>query len=202
MVWLACFAAIKGLVRNRSESRLVTAAQKSDPTAFDQLVSENSPSLKRFIARRVNQADRDDILQETWLAAWENLSTFDGSCRFRTWVYAICFHKIQDYWRREQCRPPTGCVHDAMGATAYLPPEFAGIDLRESMREMWEAYSPEQRDLLRMYYADGLTLNEISRILGRNLNTVKYQFYRAHEVAAKMLPDDEGTEILREGVRA
>jgi RNA polymerase sigma-70 factor (ECF subfamily) len=181
-------AAIGGFARNAGESRLVSAARNRDRLAFDRLVSEFTPALRPFISRRVGAGDREDVLQDTWLAAWEALPRFDGGCQFRTWLFSICFHKIQDYWRREQCRPLSEGILDADGRGAYLPREFGSIEVRESIRHIWEACTPAQRELLRLYYADGLTLQEISTVLGRKLSTVKYQFYRAHETAAKLLP--------------
>ncbi len=112
--------------------------------------------------------------------------------RLRAWLFSICFHKIQDHWRKEHQRPPSGQIEDAEGKTAYLPAEFANVDLRESLQEFWRSCTPDQRELLRMYYSDGLTLNEISTVLGRNLNTVKYQFYRAHSDAKEKLLSSEG----------
>ncbi len=49
-----------------------------------------------------------------------------------------------------------------------------------------------QREVLELYYYAELTLPEIAAALGRNLNTVKYQFYRAHALAAEGLAAEEG----------
>lgn len=182
-------SAMAAIARRRPEDALLRAARNRDRDAFADLMAVHREPLRRFVARRVNEGDREDVLQETWLAAWESLPSFDCSGSFRTWLFSICFHKIQDHWRREHCRPPSSDIVDAEGRTAYLPREYAAVELRESMREFWESCTPEQRELLRMYYADGLTLKEISALLNRNLNTVKYQFYRVHATAAERLPE-------------
>jgi DNA-directed RNA polymerase specialized sigma24 family protein len=83
--------------------------------------------------------------------------------------------------------PPSAQIFDTEALATYFPGDFAQVDLRESLRGFWESCSPDQRELLRLYYGDGLTLAEISAILSRNLNTVKYQFYRAHEEASRTL---------------
>ena len=138
------------------------------------------------------------MLQDTWLAAWESLPSFDGSCDFRTWIHSICYHKIQDHWRREHGRPQTAALPDSEPKAAYVPKEFASIDLREALREFWEACTPDQKELLRMYYSDGLTLKEIGTILNRNLSTVKYQFYRVHEIAGPILRGESRVLLARE----
>ena len=173
--------------RGRSEGSLVRAAQRRDREAFRDLMNLHADSLKRFVSRRVNESDREDVLQDTWLAAWENLESFDCSDRFRTWLFSICFHKIQDHWRREHRRPPSAVYAPHDDGPSYMPREFSRVELREAMREFWESCTPEQREMLTMYYSDGLTLKEMSQVLRLNLNTVKYQFYRAHETANRAL---------------
>ena len=57
--------------------------------------------------------------------------------------------------------------------------------VRAALSELPEA----QREVLELYYYAELTLAEIADSLGRNLNTVKHQFYRAHAMAADRLPE-------------
>jgi len=136
-------------------------------------------------------ADVDDVLQDTWLAAWERLPTLDEDRRFRAWVFTICYHKIQDSWRRKHSWAAADLGRYAEFEPTYFPREFSQVELRECLDSFWKACPVEQQEVLRMYYGDHLTLSEICQILGRNLNTVKYQFYRAHELAASKLPDFE-----------
>lgn len=189
---LLSFATGSLVFRGRSESVLLRAARRRDREAFDRLRETHTPALRKFAARRLPASDVDDVLQDTWIAVWEALPNFEGDAKFRTWVYSICFHKVQDHWRREHYRPPSASLADAEGRAAYLPKEFSNIELRQALDRFWTSCSSDQRELMRMYYADGLTLKEIGHVLGRNLNTVKYQFYRVHELAAKELPDDAG----------
>lgn len=173
------------LASGRREASLANAAKRRDQEAFSELVSQNREHVRRFIARRVRDLDRDDVLQETWIRAWEAFPRFDGRSTVRTWLLSVCYHTIQDYWRREHLRPTRVEIFET--ESSYMPAEFARVELREAMRGYWNSCTPTQRELLSMYYSDGLALPEISRILNRNLNTVKYQFYRAHQEARERL---------------
>lgn len=175
------------LTGSGTEARLVRAAQARDSEAFADLMRKYGPSLRRFAARRVPAKDCDDVLQETWVAAWEGISSFDDNSKLRTWLFSICYHKIQDHWRREHRVPAAADSFDAEAGAAYFPAGYKQVDLRESLRGFWEGCTLDQRELLRLYYSDGLTLREIGQVLGRNLNTVKYQFYRVHEAAGRSL---------------
>lgn len=172
-----------------AENDLAKAVRGGDRMAFEQLTSRHSESVRRFLHRRVPQTDAEDVYQETMLAAWEHFSKFSGTGRFRTWLFAVCVNKIKDYWRRQQRLSPEFSM-DVSEAALYLQPEFAEIDLKETLREAWGGLTPSQQELLELYYGAELTLQEISRVLGRNLSTVKYQFYRAHELAAERITPD------------
>ena len=175
------------LVGGGTEGRLVRAARARDAEAFADLMHKYAPALRRFAARRVPAKDCDDVLQDTWIAAWEGISSFDDNSKLRTWLFSICYHKIQDHWRREHRTPAAADSFDADAGAAYFPAAYKQVDLRESLREFWEGCTDDQRELLRLYYSDGMTLREISEMLARNLNTVKYQFYRVHENANRSL---------------
>jgi len=157
----------------------------------------NALALRRFVSKRLPAADVDDVLQDTWLAAWERVASFDGDSKFRAWAFSICHHKVQDYWRRHHSKSAQVRESFEDGSSTYVPKEFAQVELRECLSSFWSACPSDQREVLLMYYGDGLTLKEIGEILGRNLNTVKYQFYRAHDLAAGMLPDSE--RLIGEG---
>ncbi len=178
--------------RARPESSLVRAARKGDKDAFQELMQIYAEPLRRFVSRWVPTVDLDDVLQEAWVSIWQSLPTVDGELKFRQWAFSICYHKVHDYWRREHTRNSNGIMPLRDSQRAYVPKEFEQIELRDTIEGFWKSCTQEQREVLAMVYGDGFTLKEASEVLGRNLNTVKYQFYRAHELAAEKLPDLNG----------
>ena len=195
----ALFVAASAMTRlgRRSSSAMVRAAKSGDREAFEELIDLYSEPLRRFCLRRVEAGDVDDVLQETWLAAWDGLRLFERDDNFKAWVFSICFKKIQDHWRRHHASHP----HLRMGIPADVPyssKEYARLELQESLSGFWNSCSADQREILTLYYSDRLTLNEISRVVGRNLSTVKYQFYRVHDQAAKDLAEVAGVLLQKE----
>jgi RNA polymerase sigma-70 factor (ECF subfamily) len=190
--WLAatlCLGLGFSFFRLKSDGSLVRAAKARDREAFQELMSRYAEPLRKFASRRLPSAEVEDALQETWITIWERIGSLEEERQFRPWAFTICIHKIHDHWRRSTVRATAA---DGLSEEpAYFPKAFAQVELRESFAEFWADCQPEQREVIGMYYADGLTLKEISQILGRNLNTVKYQFYRAHELAESRLPSAE-----------
>lgn len=166
------------------EAVRVRAARRGDRRAFDSLVHAYERPLRGFLVRRVGFEAADDVLQETWLAAWHAMPNFAARSRFKAWLFGIALHKATDA-RRAQGRTQAEAWSDM--AENQIPAgrdPFADADLKHSVQAVLVQILPVQREVLELYYYADLTLPEIAESLGRNLNTVKYQFYRAHAQAA------------------
>ena len=66
---------------------------------------------------------------------------------------------------------------------------YAAADRAQAVRAALAGLPEAQQEVLELYFYAELTLPEIAEMLGRNLNTVKYQFYRAHAQAALALKE-------------
>lgn len=180
------------LLEAREESCLIDAARQGDRGAFDLLVQAQMPTLNRFLAGRLGRGGDavEDIVQETLLGAWTALPTFEPRVRFRTWLLRIAANKTADYLRsvvrRDRYEEPLESENAVMSSENLE----AASERRGMIRQALSQLSDPQREVIEMYYYAELTLPEISRLTGRNLNTVKYQFYAAHTAAAATLKED------------
>src|SRR5205085_12174222 len=76
------------------ESQLVSKARGGDPEAFNELVNRYERKIFR-LAKHITQNDEDaeDVLQETFLKAYEHLDTFQGNSKFYTWIVRIAVNE-------------------------------------------------------------------------------------------------------------
>jgi RNA polymerase sigma-70 factor (ECF subfamily) len=169
------------------EERLISAAQRGDRRAFDALVRSHQTILRGFLARRVGPEAVDDILQDTWIAAWAALPKFSRRSRFKAWLLGIAVHKAQDYHRARGRSPVEPLLEETEVGQPNQPDPYAAIELRHTIKALLARLPNAQREVLEMYYYAELTLPEIAAALERNQNTVKYQFYRAHAQVAEGL---------------
>lgn len=183
------------------DAGLVEAARRGDRRAFDMLVSTYQAQLKGFIGRRVGAEAVDDLAQDVWIGVWNALPRFERRACFRTFLYGVAVHKCMDYHRGQKrsgggissSALTEGVMNAALSAsptgdmTAYKTPEelYAAAESRETVRIVVDTLPQAQREVLDLYYWAELTLPEIARVLDRNLNTVKYQFYRGHDLVAQ-----------------
>ncbi len=163
-----------------TETQLIRSAQAGDRVAFDRLVRLHADDLTRFVAKRVNPECLDDVVQNTWIAAWSSIERFSIKAKFRTWLFAIALNKCHDVYRQRAA--PDQLVDQGKDEEAY-----SQIDLKSSVGLVLDQLEEQHRELLDLYYFEDLTMPEIAQVTGRNLNTVKYQFYRAHQEFARIM---------------
>uniref|UniRef100_A0A8H2JJU4 Sigma-70 family RNA polymerase sigma factor n=1 Tax=Mycolicibacterium mucogenicum DSM 44124 TaxID=1226753 RepID=A0A8H2JJU4_MYCMU len=91
------------MLNSLPDETLARRAQRGDTAAFDALVVRHAPALLRFVSNTYPEsADCDDIVQETFIAAWKSLPTFAFRSQFRTWLYALASRKTIDTLRRRR----------------------------------------------------------------------------------------------------
>ncbi len=163
-----------------TESALLVRARRGNREAFDGLVRLHEPMLRRFLSRQNLSDGLEDVLQEAFLAAWIALPGFEPRVRFKTWLYRIALNKAMDAHRRtldivplDELALPAADVWDRVESALWV---------RELLAELPDL----QRLILELYYFDDLTLEETALVLDRNLNTVKYHFYKAHTRAFRL----------------
>ncbi|MBD0275695.1 MAG: sigma-70 family RNA polymerase sigma factor [Acetobacteraceae bacterium] len=204
-------------VHGEGEGALVEAARRGDRGAFDTLVGSYRAQLRGFLLRRVGAEAVDDLMQEVWVASWLAMPRFQRRACFRTYLYSIAVNKCMDHHRAQSRAAAAfgtnGGVNGGGGgdgadglpeaalalaadpaASRMRSPEelYAAAELRETVRRLIDRLPPAQREVLDLYYYAELTLPEIAGALKRNLNTVKYQFYRAHDLVGQGMTQIEG----------
>jgi RNA polymerase sigma-70 factor (ECF subfamily) len=80
---------------------LVSAVLRKDRKATAEFVNTYTDAVYSFVRRRLSpRVDLvDDLVQEVFIAAWENLQSFRGVSPLRAWLLGIARHKVEDYYR-------------------------------------------------------------------------------------------------------
>lgn len=187
-------------VSESHEAGWVEAARQGDRRAFDALAAQHIGPLRGFLARRVPASALEDVLQETLLGAWMGLPRFQPDVSFKAWLYRIALNKAADRSRADARRAlQETTIGNGDEWWADTSSDLAGsVERKHWVASLLAGLPPVQREVIEMYYYAELTLPDIAQLLGRNLNTVKYQFYRAHELAAQAMDSAARTEEERE----
>lgn len=161
-------------------------AQAGSSAAFGQLVREHQQGLRAFLRRLGgNIAEADDVAQDTFVFAWENLHRFDAARDFRPWLFAIAWRKYRERrrgWRRLLARETRYAAERAM--TMEADPGLA-LDLAAACAVL----PPEQRAAILLCLGLDFTHAEAAEALALPLGTVKSHVTRGREKLAAFLGD-------------
>ncbi len=84
---------------------LASRARQGDHHAFESLIGRHKENLYRLVRRYVgNSDDAYDLLQDTFIAVWENLHRYDTDRSFLAWTSTIAMNKCRDFSRRQRFR--------------------------------------------------------------------------------------------------
>lgn len=160
---------------------LLRAAADGDLSAVRVLYERHAPWLTGRLMRRCN--DREvvvDVVQDTFLAMWQDAATWRSDGEVAGWLWGIAFRRMVSRLRQ---RKQTVLMPEWDGAaTGMLPAAEDQVlldveygDLGTALRRL----SPEFRAVVQACVLDGLTTREASRLLGVRENTVKTRLHRA-----------------------
>jgi RNA polymerase sigma-70 factor, ECF subfamily len=177
-----------------SDGELVERARKGDRDAFRELVERYQRKIATLALGMLrNREDALDVVQETFTKAFQSLDRFKGDAGFYTWTYRIAVNLCIDHQRREAKMPlATPDPHES-GDRAADPvallvdgaeqgdPFQRTLD-SEIARRLSEAIAeltPEHRAVILLREVDGLSYEEISRVLDCPKGTVMSRLHYA-----------------------
>ncbi len=153
--------------------------------ASSDLIASYAPALYRFVARLVGQdADAEDVLQQTFAAAIGNVGRFQGSAeKLRSWVFTIAYRAAMDNLRGRKRIVPL----DEIEIEAPAEP----VDLetpRAELKAAFESLAPGDQQILTLKFQDGFENAEIAKILAITPNHAGVLLFRAKQNLRKAMP--------------
>ena len=101
---------------------LAAAAALGDRTAFETIVRRYGPLLYGYVRRMIaDHSSVDDVVQETFVAAWRQIDGYRGDATLKTWLFRICDRKVIDSRRLRYAAPIDDRLLDPVDASARRP---------------------------------------------------------------------------------
>ena len=161
------------------DERLVRACQGGEREAFSGLVERYQRDVYRLCYRYVNNHhDANDMAQEAFLKAFRALPSFRGDSSFSTWLYRIAVNTCLNF--RQSRRAPYEPLSEEL--PDLTPPVALSIEEGEraaSVRAAVAKLPEKQRATLILKLYHELTHEEVARILGSSVGTVKANLFHA-----------------------
>ena len=176
------------------DAALVRRSLGGDQEAFGVLVSRHARSILSVTSRMLGPAaDAEDVAQDTFVAAFKSLASFQFDAKFSTWLYRIAVNKCTDALR---ARRPTVSLDETGddGQTAWETAdeetpqwELEQVELAWELDKGIQALPHLYRESFVLKHIEGLGYDEMSEILGVNRDTLKMRVYKARTILCQSL---------------
>lgn len=168
-------------------AQIARGLRARNPDVLDRLIEAYQFRLFRYLLLLTgNRASAEDFFQETWLRVLERGHQYDGRWKFESWLFTVARNLVIDRMRRKR----------EQSLDALLDPENSGpprelpgkgpspfdelLAQEQTRRAGWamEQLPAAYREVLNLRFQEDLQLDEIARITGGNLSSVKSRLYR------------------------
>ncbi|RKU19172.1 hypothetical protein C6503_08110 [Candidatus Poribacteria bacterium] len=180
-----------------NDAQLIQRVLEGDDTAFSALVKKYQKPVHALVWRKIGDFHiAEDITQDTFLKAYQKLSTLKKPQRFASWLYVIATNDCKMWIRKK--RLSTQSLED-INSTALESATYSGYVIAENEQETAEAQrevvkkllaklQESERTVITLHYLGGMTYKEISEFLGVSVGTIKTRVYRARRRLKKEEP--------------
>ena len=184
------------------DKQLVRRAQEGDLSAFDELIRRYQERVYATVYHMTsNHEDANDLTQETFVKAYKALSSFKGDSGFFTWVYRIAVNKTINFLKQKKNRHNGFSLND-LDFNAEHDPDLVALvsdknprrdmgltELQEKLNEALQKLSEVHRLVVTLHDIQGLSHEEIGKIMDCNPGTVRSRLFYARQQLQGSLAD-------------
>ena len=180
-----------------NDAQLIQRVLDGDDTAFSALVKKYQKSVHALAWRKIGDFHiAEDITQDTFLKAYQRLSTLKKPQRFASWLYVIAANYCKMWMRKK--RLSTQSLED-INSMELERATYSGYVIaeneqttteaqREVVKKLLAKLQESERTVITLHYLGGMTYKEISEFLGVSVGTIKTRVYRARQRLKKEEP--------------
>src|ERR1041385_8238544 len=172
-----------------ADGALVKRYLAGDMTAFDELMIRYERQVYRVCYRFVdNREDAMDLAQDVFIKAFEHLAAFRRESSLKTWLYRIAMNHCINHVKKHsqefvEVTEDTGRVYSS------IQHQLEDREQRERFRQLVKLLPPKQKAILELRINEQLSYEEIARISGRSVSTIKASVFFALEKLRKLVKD-------------
>src|SRR5690242_7317426 len=164
-----------------ADAILVDRYLNGDMSAFDEIMIRYERQIYRVCYRFVeNRDDAKDLAQDVFIKAFEHLSSFRRESSLKTWLYRIAINHCINHVKKHsqefvEVTEYTGSIRPSIHA------QMEHEEQREQFRRMMKHLPPKQKAILELRINEQLSYEEIAKISGRTVSTIKASVFFALE---------------------
>jgi RNA polymerase sigma factor RpoE len=186
---------------NESDLSLVKRAQEQDGSAYDELIRRYQQRIYATVYHMTsNHEDANDLTQETFIKGYRALKGFKGDSSFYTWIYRIAVNKTINFlkqrknkWQMSLNDVDFQAEHDpdlvALVSDKTPRRDLSLTELQEKLNGAVQKLSEQHRMVVTLHDIQGLSHEEIGKIMNCNVGTVRSRLFYARQQLQGFLAD-------------
>lgn len=184
-----------------SDLSLVKRAQEHDGSAYDELIRRYQQRIYATVYHMTsNHEDANDLTQETFIKGYRALKGFKGDSSFYTWIYRIAVNKTINFLKQRKNRTQMS-LNDVDYQAEHDPDMVALVsertprrdlnlaELQEKLNAGLQKLSEHHRMVVTLHDIQGLSHEEIGKIMNCNVGTVRSRLFYARQQLQGYLSD-------------
>lgn len=169
-----------------SDQQLIENSKNGDARQFELLVSRYRNTVFRYLLKSIGDPEKaEDLTQDTFLSAYENLRSFQGNSKFSTWLIGIALNKVRNYINRspeKRYKMVSDEVlfshkHQGDGPDTMIEKNQKINALAQGIDEL----PKDLREVLVLVTLEGLSYEDAASLMKIPLGTVKSKLFRARD---------------------
>jgi len=173
-----------------ADEELVLQTQSGSPAAFETLIRNHQRMIHSLTFRMTGSlADAEDLAQETFIRAYEQIGSFRGTAKFSTWLYRIAVNACLN-WRQSEARRfhlHANCAEEISAHHANGDNSPAKNGACEQVQSALLKLPAKQRAAIVLTIYDGLNHAEAAHVLGCSETTVSWRVFAARRKLKRWL---------------
>lgn len=167
------------------EYELITQSLAQNANAYGELVDRYKKAIYYHCFVLLHDEDKaEDIAQETFITAYYKLTSYDRSRKFSTWLFKIATNKCLNEMKHSK---RTLNVDDEYFDTQHSHEQLLRADDTQDVHTAISKLRPEYQTIVKLYYFQGSSYEDISETTGKPIGTIKAWMNRAKRELRKEL---------------
>lgn len=172
------------------DRELIARWRAGDDRAATELVERHAQALARFAVSSGERNEVDELVQDTFVRAFNSLEGFRGDSSFRTWLFTILRRLLVDRKRAEKRRRDRNEVQEDDASTEYDALDTVVAD--ETQKRLQQAVgrlSPTQKEVFTLRVSEGLSYKEIAEAVGTTEGAARVHYHNAMRAVKEFLDE-------------
>jgi RNA polymerase sigma-70 factor (ECF subfamily) len=174
-----------------TDAELIARWQSGDQRAAGLLVERHAGPLARFAASLGVRDEVDELVQDTFVRAFQSLDSFRSDSALRTWLFTILKRLLLDRKRAERRRRDVAELDERDAVTAYDALDaLVGDETAARIRDGVNGLTALQREVFTLRVNEGMAYADIAQVVGSTEGACRVHYHNALRAIKERLSDD------------